>query len=170
VDRSRSRSRLRLRAIGFLEVAPSAAPDAAELLDAVAQAGGEPVQIVQRLGIVAFDSARRALELAASLPPGVRAGFSVGDVLFESEAIHGLPVIEASRLRERARFGQVLCAARLVRLAPEAASQFREVGAVPLEGFALPIAAYERAALSAPARPRRGAPRVRRAREGGGAR
>jgi len=143
VGLSRPSSRLRLRAVAFIE-APESAPDRADaLFDAIAPAGGEPIQRVQRLIVAAFDSAARALAFASALPSELRAGLSVGDVLFEGDAIHGLPVIEASRLREKAQWGQILCAADLVALAPEAATAFRSAGPTLLEGFAEALETYE---------------------------
>lgn len=158
-------SRLRLRAVAFIEAAVSMPERAEALFGAIAPAGGEPIQRVQRLVVAAFDSAARALAFAAALPPDVRAGLSVGDVLFEGAAIHGLPVIEASRLRETAQWGQVLCAANLVALAPEAAGAFRSAGRATLEGFADALETYERVTNGPSAREgARRAPRSRRAR------
>ncbi|MBM4383483.1 MAG: hypothetical protein FJ091_08950 [Deltaproteobacteria bacterium] len=145
MSRPQAGSRLRLRAVAFVETPADAAGAASEtIFESVASHGGEPIQRVQRLVIAAFDSARRALEFAAQLPAGVRAGLSIGDVLYEGDAVHGLPVVLASRLREQADFGEVLCVAPLITLAPEAASAFCLAGERRLAGFAEDIAVFER--------------------------
>lgn len=162
---NRPGSRLRLRVVAFVETAADAPERAEALFATVAPAGGEPIQRVGRLVVAAFDSAVRALAFGTALPADVRAGLSVGDVLFEGAAIHGLPVIEASRLRETARFGQVLCAADLIALAPEAAGAFHWAGRAALEGFADALEIYERVTQGPSAREgARRAPRRRRAR------
>lgn len=156
-------SRLRLRTVAFVEARAGSAAKAVSIFESVARHGGEPIQRVQRLVLAAFDSAARALAFAAQLPEDARAGLSVGDVLYEGDAVHGLPVVLASRLREQARFGEVLCAAPLIALAPEAASAFRLAGERRLAGFAEGIQVFERVsrrdvdASVPPARARRGA-------------
>ena len=144
MTRISSGSRLRLRVVAFVEAAPGDVSSASELFAALELAGGEPIQLVQTLVVAAFDSAARALAFATSLPSNVRAGLSVGDVLFEGGALHGLPVIEASRLRERAQIGRVLCNARLAHLAPECAGGFAPAERVALAGFVDAIEIYER--------------------------
>jgi class 3 adenylate cyclase len=91
--------------------------------------------------IAAFGSAEAALRTCASLPGDARVGLSCGDVLYENGALHGLPVIEASRLRDIATPGQILCAARLVRAGDLPAASFRSVGSIAIRGLvaALPV-------------------------------
>jgi len=151
---------VRLRAVAFV--------------DALGEAGDEEMaepdhEIIQRLAglvIVAFGSAEAAARTCASLPGDVRAGVSCGDVLYDNGALHGLPVIEASRLRDIATPGQILCAERLVRAGDLPDSSFRRVGPIEIRGLPKPLSVCELIRTGSPASSRRGAPRARPASRG----
>jgi hypothetical protein len=131
-------------AVVFFEVdgePPAAARS--RVAEAVADAGGELVQVMHRLVLAAFSSASSFARLCRGLGPDVRAGASCGDVLFEGGLLHGLPVVEASRLKDAASPGQLLCARRLVRLAALPPEAFRPLDDRMLEGLASPLAVCE---------------------------
>ena len=138
------RPAVRLRAVAFIEIAGES-PQAlrSRVAQAVEQAGGELVQVMHRLVLAAFDSASACARSCRTLGAELRAGVSCGDGLYEGGLVHGLPVIEASRLRDAAAPGQVLCAGRLVRLAGLPAEDFRALGALELAGLAAPLPAFE---------------------------
>ncbi|MCA1845198.1 MAG: AAA family ATPase, partial [Actinobacteria bacterium] len=74
----------------------------------------------------------------------VRIGLSAGDVEFEDGDVFGTPVVEASRLCDSARGGQVL-AAEVVRVlaGSRGGHRFTPVGALELKGFPDPVVAVE---------------------------
>lgn len=130
-------SEVRLGAVAFIEPSRGfASSPGADPRPEIEAAGGEVVQTLDRLVVAWFGSASACARGCAGLSdPGARAGLSVGDVLLEDGLLRGLPVVEASRLMYLARPGQVLCTARLARLAdlPEGAS--RSLGEMRLKGI-----------------------------------
>src|SRR5687767_6720840 len=83
------------------------------------------------------DRHNRAGHLAAL---HVRVGVSLGDVVFEDDDVHGLPVIEAARLCGAAAGDEIL-ASELVRALAGATSdaEFAAVGPLELKGLAAPV-------------------------------
>jgi class 3 adenylate cyclase len=127
-----------LRAVAFAE--PGASQSIGELESAIAAAGGRLVQVLGRLAIAWFESAGDCVRFGVGLvAAGGRAGLSAGDVLLEHDLLHGLPVIEASRLRDVAEPGQVLCTARLARLAGLGREASTDLGKLGLKGIERPV-------------------------------
>ncbi len=134
-------SELRLGAVAFIEPGREfvASPQSASQL--VKAAGGEVVQALDHLVMAWFTSATGCVRCCIEFGhAGCRAGASAGDVLVQHGLLQGLPVIEASRLKDMAAPNQILGTARLVRLAeiPEEASE--PFGEVHLKGIEHPIA------------------------------
>lgn len=128
------RSGVSLGAVAFVERGNAAT--GRDLEEALIAAGGCVVQSLERQVIGWFGSAvscvRWGSMLAAS---GVRAGLSVGDVLIENDLLHGIPVVEASRLKDLAAPGQVLCTGRLARLAGVSPEGVNDLGKLSLKGI-----------------------------------
>jgi class 3 adenylate cyclase len=123
--------------VAFLETSSD------ELAVALAGAGAEIIQRLDTLVVAAFGSAELAMRLCAALPRDVRAGLSCGDVLYEDGALHGLPVIEASRLRDLAAPGQILCAGRLLHVGDAGPESSRSVGDLEIRGLPERLAVRE---------------------------
>ncbi len=102
---------------------------------AAAEAVGAAVAIQQSIDRLAR---RRGAELH------VRIGLSAGDVMWESNDCFGTPVVEAARLCDGARGGQILLS-DVVRLLAGSRGEhrYRAVGALELKGLTEPIAAAE---------------------------
>jgi hypothetical protein len=131
-------AKVRLGAVVFVEKDGSAT--AAELEQQLTAAGGRVVQLLEHLLIGWFDSASDCVQYGVKLVPSdCRAGLSAGDVSIEHELLHGLPVIEASRLKELADPGQVLCTTRLARLAGLPAQACTDLGELTLKGIEHPV-------------------------------
>jgi class 3 adenylate cyclase len=109
----------------------------------VSEAGGEVVQAMHGLVLASFASASTCLRLCRGLLPDLRGGVSVGDVLVEAGLLHGLPVVEASRLKDRASPGQLLCLRRLALLTDLPQDAFRDLGELSLEGMSTPVPVWE---------------------------
>ncbi|MGZ8763104.1 MAG: ATP-binding protein [Acidimicrobiia bacterium] len=115
----------------------------------VVKFGGDGVMAV-------FGSAADALSCAVAVQQGVardrgheasldvRVGVSAGDVAEEQGDFHGTPVVEAARLCDVARAGQVL-AADVVRVlaGTRGGHQFSPMGALELKGLPDPLVAWE---------------------------
>ncbi len=129
-----------LRAIVFIE-GPIGERDGIVAL--VVDAGGEVVERRDGLIIASFESARACVRVCRQLSGPVRAGVSCGDIAVEGDSVQGVPVIEASRLKDYADRGQTLCAERLLRLCAGDEHLFRRVGPLPLKGLGPPLDAAE---------------------------
>jgi class 3 adenylate cyclase len=127
------------------------------LTDALGRHGGELIKH-EGDGIMAvFVSAADALSCAASIQQGLereqgrhdtpfvaRIGVSAGDVVEEDGDYHGTPVVEAARLCNAARGGQVLAADVVRVLAGSRGShQLVPAGEFDLKGLADPVVAWE---------------------------
>lgn len=134
---------MRLRAIVFAEAdGEDAAAVRASVATTIAEAGGELIQVMHGLVLATFASARDAIAACRRLDRRVRVGLSCGDVLCEDGLVHGLPVIEASRLRDAARPGQVLCVTRVARIAG-AGDAFTPLGERTFGGLPSPLSIGE---------------------------
>jgi class 3 adenylate cyclase/tetratricopeptide (TPR) repeat protein len=81
---------------------------------------------------------------AATEPLQVRVGISVGDVSAEGDDCFGLPVVEAQRLENAARPGQILCSSIVRTLARgRGGHTFTNIGALTLKGLDEPVDADE---------------------------
>ena len=132
--------RIVLRAVAFFE---PGATDAAAVQRAVVSEEGELMQVLPEIILAAFGSAAACLRTCRVLASRVRAGASCGDVLDEGGLLFGLPVIEASRLKDRAAPGQVLCAQRLLAVARFPEHSARPIGAFVLKGLPDPLTVSE---------------------------
>jgi class 3 adenylate cyclase len=137
-------SHVRLLAIVFTEIPEqSAAAASRDALACLESNGGQILQRLPEFALAVFESATDCIRACAALPSDCRAGASCGDVLVEGGFVHGLPVVEASRLKDRAAPGAVLCAGRLVALAGVAEGVARPAGLLELKGLAAPVPAFE---------------------------
>ena len=119
-------------------------------------------RIVKWLGdgmAAAFDSASAAIEAAVDIqrriaehnrrrsaiaPLAVRIGISAGDVTWELDDFHGIPVVEAARLEAAAAPDTILCADIVRMLAGSRVDvEVRSVGSLDLKGLSSPLAACE---------------------------
>lgn len=106
----------------------------------VVAAGGRTLQQLDDLLKVWFDSASDCIQALEKLSAWeLRAGASVGDVSTENDLLNGLPVIEASRLKDLADIGDVLCTVRLLRLAGASRNGWKDEGEVALKGIDRPV-------------------------------
>ena len=129
-----------------------------QLLRAVAAAHGSI--FVKGLGdglMVLFASATAALDASvaieqeidnenehAIMPVTIRAALSAGDVRWMNHDVSGLPVVEAARLADVARGGQVLCTDLVRRLAQgRGRHEFKDLGPVVAKGLAGPLQVCE---------------------------
>ena len=80
----------------------------------------------------------------AGVPLAVRVGASLGDLSEADGDVFGTPVVEAARLVEAARGGQILCSAVVRTVAgSRAAAELVEVGSLELKGLPEPLVVYE---------------------------
>ena len=119
-------------------------------------------RIVKWLGdgmAAAFDSASAAIGAAVDIqrriaehnrrrsavaPLAVRIGISAGDVTWELDDFHGIPVVEAARLEAAAAPDTILCADIVRALAGSRVDvEVRSVGSLDLKGLSSPVAACE---------------------------
>jgi hypothetical protein len=109
---------------------------------------------------VAIQQAVHRLNSSRQAPASlhVRVGLSAGDVTFEGDDVHGPPVVQAARLCEAARRGEIL-ASELVRglVSPSGGTAFTVMGALELKGFrgAVPAVRVEWAPVAVPGTPLR---------------
>jgi class 3 adenylate cyclase/energy-coupling factor transporter ATP-binding protein EcfA2 len=122
----------------------------AVLTEAVTSHGGVVVKSLGDGVLARFAGAASAVIAACVMQREVdgrfdiRIGISAGDVTLENGDCFGAPVIEASRLCDRAEGGQVL-ASDLVRLLARGRGRhvFEQVGSLELKGVAEPVPASE---------------------------
>ena len=119
-------------------------------------------RIVKWLGdglAAAFDSASAAIGAAVDIqrriaehnrrrssvaPLAVRIGISAGDVVWELDDFHGIPVVEAARLEAAAAPDTILCSDIVRALAGSRVEvELRPIGTLELKGLAAPLAACE---------------------------
>ena len=129
-----------------------------QLLRAVAAAHGSI--FVKGLGdglMALFASATAALDASVAIeqeidnenehaitPVTIRAALSAGDVCWMNDDVSGLPVVEAARLADVARGGQVLCTDLVRRLAQgRGRHEFKDLGPVTAKGLAGPLQVCE---------------------------
>ncbi|HEX5615568.1 MAG TPA: AAA family ATPase [Acidimicrobiia bacterium] len=127
------------------------------LADTIVRHGGEVVKFGGDGVMAVFTSAADALSCGVAVQQGVtrdrrhdteplvvRVGVSAGDVADEDGDFHGTPVVEAARLCDAARGGQVL-AADVVRVlaGTRGGHQFVPLGALELKGLPGPLVAWE---------------------------
>jgi class 3 adenylate cyclase/tetratricopeptide (TPR) repeat protein len=80
----------------------------------------------------------------SGVPLAVRVGLSLGDVSTSAGDVFGIPVVEAARLVDAARPGQILCSAVVRTVAgSRAAAELTAVGTLDLKGLPEPVLAYE---------------------------
>ena len=142
------------------------------LRDAVRSHGGTEVKNLGDGLMAAFDSAAEAVSSGiamqqavtllgaehSDLELGLRVGVSAGEATTEGDDWFGTPVVEASRLCDRAEAGQVLVSEVAHTLvAARRRHRFRSLGSMDLKGLAAPLtiheAEWERPALPPPAAP-----------------
>jgi class 3 adenylate cyclase/tetratricopeptide (TPR) repeat protein len=130
----------------------------AALRKAIQRNGGEEVKTLGDGILAVFGSAADAAECAVAMQQAahrqaaavqaslaIRIGIGLGDVHFEEGDVFGTPVIEAARLVEVARPGQILATSIVQMVAGGRAGSvlFEDVGLVQLKGFPEPVAACE---------------------------
>src|SRR5205823_243779 len=93
---------------------------------------------------VAMQQAVQRQVIAAQAPLAIRIGVGLGDVRFEEGDVFGTPVVEAARLVDVARPGQILATA-VVRLVAggRAGVRFADVGPLRLKGLPEPVPTCE---------------------------
>jgi class 3 adenylate cyclase/tetratricopeptide (TPR) repeat protein len=129
----------------------------AALRDVVARTGGREVKTLGDGVLATFESAADAVRCgvamqqaverhsrAAPVPLVIRVGLALGDVSFEEGDVFGPPVIEAARLVQVARGGQILATA-MVRWATanRSGATFYDVGELELKGLPDPVPTCE---------------------------
>ena len=93
---------------------------------------------------VGSQQAAAAHSADAQVPFEIRVGLAIGEVSFEAADVFGTPVVEAARLVEAARPGQILCTALVRAMAgSRAPSTCIELGARDLKGLPEPVAVCE---------------------------
>ncbi|MGH9004093.1 MAG: AAA family ATPase, partial [Acidimicrobiia bacterium] len=124
---------------------------------AVAGRGGTAVKNTGDGILATFGSAGDALAAAvaiqqatdrqgreAGVPLAVRVGLSLGDVAESDGDVFGTPVVEAARLVEAARPGQILCTAVVRTVAgSRATADCTDLGTLELKGLPEPLAVCE---------------------------
>ena len=126
------------------------------LRQAIAEQSGREVKWQGDGVMAAFASSGGAVRCAISIQQSarrtiqgerlqVRVGLNVGEALdWEEEDYFGTPVVLAARLVDEAEAGQILCSSVLpVLLSGRQAFQFKEVGALDLQGIPEPFAVCE---------------------------
>jgi len=126
----------------------------AALRKAIQRNGGEEVKSLGDGVLAVFGSAADAAECAVAMQQSVqrqaaaaqaalaiRIGMGLGDVRFEEGDVFGTPVVEAARLVEAARPGQILATALVQVVAGGRAGgvRFADVGLIQLKGLPEPV-------------------------------
>ena len=126
----------------------------AALRKAIQRTGGEEVKTMGDGILAVFGSAADAAEcavamqqavqrqgVAAQAPLAIRIGMGLGDVRFEDGDVFGTPVVEAARLVEAARPGQILATAVVQMVAGGRAGgvSFADIGPLQLKGLPQPV-------------------------------
>ncbi len=123
----------------------------------VAARGGTAVKNTGDGILATFGSAGDALAAAVAIqqaterqgrdsgvPLAVRVGLSLGDVSTSAEDVFGTPVVEAARLVDAARPGQILCSAVVRTVAgSRAGAELAPLGAMDLKGLPEPLMVFE---------------------------
>ena len=130
----------------------------AALRKAIQRNGGEEVKTLGDGVLAVFGSAADAAECAVAMqqaaqrqaaavpaPLAIRVGIGLGDVRFEEGDVFGTPVVEAARLVEVARPGQILATAIVQVVAGGRAGGvlFDDIGLLQLKGFPEPVPACQ---------------------------
>ena len=130
----------------------------AALRKAIQRNGGEEVKTLGDGILAVFGSAADATECAVAMqqaaqrqaavvqaPLAIRVGIGLGDVRFEEGDVFGTPVVEAARLVEVARPGQILATAIVQVVAGGRAGGvlFENIGSLQLKGLPEPVPACE---------------------------
>jgi class 3 adenylate cyclase/tetratricopeptide (TPR) repeat protein len=123
---------------------------------ALGEKGGREVKNTGDGLMVAFDSAADAVACAVAVQQRlerrnrnaaeqllVKVGLSSGDASVQGDDYFGMPVVEAARLCEAARGGQVLAKELVAHLAAGRGGEFSAVGPLELKGLPEPLATVE---------------------------
>ena len=129
------------------------------LREALRAAGGREVQALGDGIFAAFESASSAVGAACAMqqrvtransrvdalaPTHIRIGIAAGEALEDAEGVHGLVVVEASRLCAAAKSDQVLASALVQTLsAGRTEHRFVPLGPLELKGLPEPVASVE---------------------------
>jgi class 3 adenylate cyclase/DNA polymerase III delta prime subunit len=127
------------------------------LRQALADAGGTVVKTTGDGLLATFASAVDALSAAvavqqatdrhgrrAEVPLSIRVGVALGEVVWEDGDVFGTPVVEAARLVDAARPGQILCTALVRAVAgSRAPAPVADAGVLDLKGLPDPVAVCE---------------------------
>jgi class 3 adenylate cyclase/tetratricopeptide (TPR) repeat protein len=127
------------------------------LREAIEETGGREVKNLGDGLMVAFSSASGAVACAVAMHQRIerrnrssaeqlamRVGISMGDAAVEEDDYFGAPVVEASRLCDRAAGGQILASDLIARLADSAGEcPFTALGAMELKGLPEPVETVE---------------------------
>jgi class 3 adenylate cyclase len=129
----------------------------AALRKAIQRTGGEEVKTLGDGVLAIFGSAADAAECAVAMqqavqrqaviaqaPLAIRIGMGLGDVRFEEGDVFGTPVVEAARLVDAARPGQILATALVQVVAGgRAGVRFADIGPLRLKGLPEPVPTCE---------------------------
>jgi class 3 adenylate cyclase/pimeloyl-ACP methyl ester carboxylesterase len=124
--------------------------------EALASYGGSEVKTMGDSFMASFGSATRALECAIAIqkafadrnaasdePLRVRVGLSAGEPIAEDDDLFGSAVIQAARIADQAKGGEVLLANVVRELAAGKGFLFADRGEMALRGFDDPVRLYE---------------------------
>jgi class 3 adenylate cyclase len=124
--------------------------------EALAAYGGSEVKTMGDSFMASFGSATRALECAIALQKAfadrnasadeslrVRVGISAGEPIAEDDDLFGTAVIQAARIADQAKGGEVLLANVVRELAAGKGFLFSDRGEMALRGFDDPVRIYE---------------------------
>jgi class 3 adenylate cyclase len=124
--------------------------------EALATYGGAEVKTMGDSFMASFGSATRALECAIALQKAigdrnatadeslrVRVGLSAGEPIAEDDDLFGAAVIQAARIADQAKGGEILLANVVRELAAGKGFLFSDRGEIPLRGFDDPVRIYE---------------------------
>jgi class 3 adenylate cyclase len=129
----------------------------AALRVAINKTGGTEVKTLGDGVLATFPSAAAGVEAAVAIQQAtdrqartgpahlaVRVGLALGDVSFEDTDVFGTPVVEAARLVDAARPGQILASAVVRAVAGgRTAAHFTDSGHLALKGLPQPLATCE---------------------------
>lgn len=124
--------------------------------EALAAYGGTEVKTMGDSFMASFGSATRALECATALQKAfadrnatsdealrVRVGLSAGEPIAEDDDLFGAAVIQAARIADQAKGGEILLANVVRELAAGKGFLFADRGEIALRGFDDPVRLYE---------------------------
>lgn len=135
---------VRLVATAFIEWGVGTRKGITDLPNRLATANCHVVQVIDSLAVLWFDTATDCVAFVSeNASPDLRAGLSVGDVLIENGLVHGLPMIEAARLKNLARPGQFLCTRKFRGLAGLSTAAAPGIGEVELKGISEAVEVFE---------------------------